>query len=136
MWFSIEIADGSGSARWWAEIHGDALVKAGLGEGAVDWNWLHLPWGSVFELEFLDDADFERFRGLPVVEAALDAAPGRVYVYRGRGGSTGTRWPRRTRPFSGAGAVALPLPEEDAADLLTAIARELSLSSASAVSVS
>jgi hypothetical protein len=32
--------------------------------------------------------------------------------------------------------VALPLPEEDAADLLTAIARELSLSSASAVSVS
>ncbi len=104
-------------------MHGDALVKAGLGEGAVDWDWLHLPWGSILEVEFLEESDFERFRHLPAVEAALDAAPGRVYVYRGRGGSTGTRRPRRPRPFAGAGAVALPLPDEYEPDLLAAIAR-------------
>lgn len=126
-WFSIEFSDGVGSARFWADAHGDALVKAGLGEGAVDWSWLHLPWGSVLELEFLDEIDFERFRDLPTVQAALDAAPGRVYVHRGRGGSSGSRWPRRPRPFAGAGAVALPLPDDEA-ELLAAIAQaELSL---------
>jgi hypothetical protein len=106
----------------WADAHGDALVKAGLGEGALDWSWIHLPWGSVLELEFLDEQDFERFRRLPNVEAALDAAPGRVYVHRGRGGSSGTSRPRRPRPFAGAGAVSLPLPEDEP-DLLAAIAQ-------------
>lgn len=126
-WFSIEVTDGHGSARNWAESHGDALVKAGLGEGALDWSWEHLPWGSVLELEFLDEDDFERFRHLPSVEAALDAAPGRVFVDRGRGGSAGTRWPRRPRPVAGAGAVALPLPDDEP-DLLAAIAQaELAL---------
>jgi len=133
-WFSIEVTDGLGSARLWAESHGDALVKAGLGEGALDWSWNHLPWGSVLDLEFLDEEDFERFRHLPTVEAALDAAPGRVYVGRGRGGSAGTRWPRRPRPFAGAGSVALPLPEDEE-DLLAAIAQaELALVAAAACS--
>jgi hypothetical protein len=126
-WFSIEVTDGHGSARLWAEAHGDALVKAGLGEGALDWSWEHLPWGSVLELEFLDEDDFERFRDLASVEAALEAAPGRVFVDRGRGGSAGTRWPRRNHPFAGAGAVALPLPDDEQ-DLLAAIAQaELAL---------
>jgi len=106
------VSSGATSARAWAELYGDALVKAGLGEGAVDWDWTHQPWGSVFEVEFFDEADFDRFRHLPAVEAALDAAPGRVSVHRGRGGSSGTRFPRRPLPFAGAGAVALPLPEE------------------------
>ena len=121
------MTDGIGSARLWADAHGDALVKAGLGEGAVDWCWVHRLWGLVLELEFLDESDFDRFRSLPIVDAALDAAPGRVFVSRGRGGSSGTRRPRRPRPRAGAGAVALPLPEEDQPDLLAEIARELSL---------
>lgn len=115
-WFSIEVRNGDGSARAWADAYGDALVQAGLGEGAVDWEWHHRPWGSIFEIEFADDEDFERFRNLAVVEAALDAVPDRVnglIVYRGRGGSSGARRPRRPKPFAGAGAAALPLPEED-----------------------
>jgi hypothetical protein len=33
---------------------------------------------------------------------------------RGRGGLAGQREPRRPKPFAGAGAAALPLPEDDA----------------------
>ncbi len=106
------MTNGPSSARAWADAHADTLVKAGLGEGAVDWDWHHFGWGSVFELEFLDESDFERFRRLSVVEAALDAAPARVEVYRGRGGTSGKRAPRRPRPVAGAGAVALPVPED------------------------
>jgi hypothetical protein len=51
-----------------------------------------------------------------VVRAALDAAPDPVHgllLHRGRGGSAGSRQPRRPRPFTGAGSAALPIPEED-----------------------
>lgn len=121
-WFSIEVSSDHGSARHWVETHVDSLVKGALNEGAIDWHVEHRPWGSVIELEFLDEADFEHFRDHPEVQAALDSAPGRVHVRRGRGGASGTMAPRRPRPFAGAGAVALPVPDEDD-DLLAAIAR-------------
>jgi hypothetical protein len=115
-WFSIEVLNGTSSARAWVEAYGDAIVQAGMSQGAVDWEWQHHSWGSVLEIEFSDEADFERFRSSPVLEAAFDAAPDRVnglLIHRGRGGSSGARSPRRPRPMSGSGSVALPLPEED-----------------------
>lgn len=116
-WFSIEVLNGNSSARSWAEAYGDALVQAGLGEGALDWELSHHHWGSLLELAFADEVDFERFRELPIVEAALEAVPDRVnglLIHRGRGGSSGTRRPRRPFPALGSGAVEVPLPVADA----------------------
>ena len=47
--------------------------------------------------------------------AALDAAPDPVnglIIYRGRGGSSGSRWPRRRGPKPSAGAMELAEPAE------------------------
>ncbi len=62
-----------------------------------------------------DEADWERFRAHPGVQAALDAVPDRIsglMIYRGRGGTSAPREPRRPRPFAGAGAAALEFPDE------------------------
>jgi len=67
----------------------------------------------VFEVEFGTDAEWEAFRTLPMVQAALDAVPDPVnglIVYRGRGGGAGSVSPRRPRPSAGAGAISLPEP--------------------------
>jgi len=115
-WFSIEVLNGASSARVWVEAYGDAIIRAGMGLGVVDWEWHHHRWGSLLEIAFSDEEDFERFRRLPIVEAALDAVPDRVsglLIHRGRGGSSGTRRPLRPRPVAGSGSVALPLPEDD-----------------------
>jgi hypothetical protein len=112
-WFSIEVFDGPFTARSWAEAHGDALTGAALAEGATDWSWHHHRWGLVLEIELPDEAAWERFRAAAPTRAALDAAPDPVMgliVHRGRGGSSGVRWPRKPRPFRGSGAVSLPLP--------------------------
>jgi hypothetical protein len=114
-WFSIEVLNGATSARAWVDAYGDSIVQAGLGQGAVQWELHHHRWGSLFELEFADEAEFERFRHLPVVEAAFDAVPDRVnglLIHRGRGGSSGTRRPLRPRPITGSGSVALPIPDD------------------------
>lgn len=112
-WMSIEVIDGSTSASLWADAHGDALVEAALSTGAVDWSWHRHTWGVVFEVAFADDAAWERFRNLHGVQAALDAVPDPDFglvISRGRGGSAGTRDPRRPTLLSGSGAAALPLP--------------------------
>jgi hypothetical protein len=113
MWFSIEVLDGAMSASVWSEAHRDALIEAALFNRATDWNWHRHSWGVVIELEFRDEADWEHFRDLPAVQAALDAVPDPVsglIMYRGRGGSAGTVSPRRPKPLAGAGSAALPLP--------------------------
>src|ERR1700723_2031203 len=110
--FSIEVLNGPWSARAWAEAYGDALVQAGFDEGAVDWEGHHYRWGSLLEIGFSEEDEFGRFRRLPSVEAGLEAVPDRVnglMIHRGRGGSSGTRRPRRPLPMSGSGSVALPL---------------------------
>jgi hypothetical protein len=69
--------------------------------------------GRRFEVEFGDDSQWEAFRAIPAVQAALDAVPDPVnglLVYRGRGGGSGASSPRRPRPTAGAGAMALPEP--------------------------
>lgn len=112
-WMSIEVIDGSSAASLWADAHGDALVESALSTGAVDWSWHHHTWGVVFEVAFADEEAWERFRNLHGVRAALDAVPDPDFglvISRGRGGSAGTRDPRRPPLLSGSGAAALPLP--------------------------
>jgi hypothetical protein len=70
----------------------------------------------VFEVEFGTDAEWEAFRTLPMVQAALDGVPDPVnglLVYRGRGGGAGSVSPRKPRPTAGAGAMALPEPGDE-----------------------
>lgn len=108
-WWSIEVLDGaSGPARAWRDAHGEALSEAAITNGAYDWEWHQHTWGVLFEIAFATDEHWHVFRDLPVVRAALDAAP-HFLVYPGRGGSSGRTQPRRPRPIAGAGAAALPI---------------------------
>ncbi|MFN2608752.1 MAG: hypothetical protein ABR511_12825 [Acidimicrobiales bacterium] len=113
---SIEVLDGGYPASLWAEAHIDVLIETAVLAGALDWNLHHLRWGVVLELSFADEETWDRFRAHPAVGAALDVVPNPVHgllVYRGWGGSSSPREPRRPRPLSGAGAAALPLPLDD-----------------------
>ena len=112
-WWSIEVRDGVLPAQRWKDGYGESLLEAAITHGAQRWEWTIMPGGVLLELAFRDVGDWHRFRALPVVTAALDATPDPVnglYVYQGRGGSSGvvTR-PVRSRP-SGAGAAAMPVP--------------------------
>jgi hypothetical protein len=113
-WFSIEVLNGATPAQSWFDAYGDLLSGMAVSYGATDWEFQHHPWGHLLEIEFPDEADWEAFRSLPAVVAALDAVPDPVnglLVHRGRGGSSGARWPRRPRPLVGSGAALLSLPE-------------------------
>jgi hypothetical protein len=112
-WWSIEVFHGEFSARRWQDTYSSALIESALSHGATDWEWHEHRWGVVFEVEFRTDAEWEAFRTLPIVQAALDAVPDPVnglLVYRGRGGGAGSASPRRPRPSAGAGAMSLPEP--------------------------
>jgi hypothetical protein len=112
-WYSIEVFDGATSASVWAEAYRDALMETAITSGASDWSWHRHTWGVVFEVCFADEQAWERYANLPVVRAALDAVPDPVtglIVYRGRGGSSGSPYPRKPRPLTGSGSAALPLP--------------------------
>ena len=112
-WFSIEVLDGSIPARPWVEGRGDRIIEAALWHGATEWHWHWTPWGVVLELELPDEVAWENFKTETIVQAALDAVPdpvNGVMLYRGRGGSSGVRDPKRPRPLSGAGSAELPLP--------------------------
>lgn len=112
---SIEVLDGQYPARLWAEAHGDSLIQAAILHGAVDWRLHNLRWGVVLELGFVTEDQWERFRADAAVDAALEAVPNAdgLLIYRGWGGSSSPREPRRPRPLAGAGAAALPLPLDD-----------------------
>ncbi len=112
-WYSIEVFDGATSASLWAEAYRDALIETAITQGATDWSWHRHTWGVVFEVSFSGDEAWDGFTSLPVVRAALDAVPDPVtglIVYRGRGGSSGSPFPRKPRPLVGSGSAALPLP--------------------------
>jgi hypothetical protein len=110
-YWSIEVFNGSASsAMAWRQAYGSALVESALSNGAREWAWVETRWCVVLEVSFEQEADWLRFRGLPAVRAALDGVPDPVnglLVYRGRGGSSGSRSPRRPRPAPAAGAMAL-----------------------------
>jgi hypothetical protein len=113
-WWSIEVLHGEFSAFRWQEQHDSVLIEAALTNGAVDGSWHADTWGVVFEVRFEHEEQWEAFRNLPAVRAALDAVPDPVnglLVYRGRGGGAGARKPRTPKPAPSAGAVSLPEPE-------------------------
>ena len=113
---SIEVLDGQYPASLWAEAHADNLIQTAILHGAIDWRLHHLRWGVVLELGFSNEEEWERFRADAAVDAALDAVPNPalgLLIYRGWGGSSSPREPRRPRPLAGAGAAALPLPPDD-----------------------
>ena len=114
-WFSIEVSNSaSGSARTWSEAYGDVLTGVALASGATNWEWRHEPWGSVLEIEVPDEATWSQFLAVDAVRSSLEAVPDPVnglFVHPGRGGSAGSRDPRRPRPLIGSGAASVPLPE-------------------------
>ena len=115
-WWSIEVFHGESSARLWQDIYSNALIEAAVTHGATSWEWHEHRWGVVLEIEFAEDIQWESFRALPAVQAALDAVPDPVnglLVYRGRGGGACSISPRKPRPVAGAGAVALPEPGDE-----------------------
>ncbi len=124
-WWSIEVFHGELAAGRWRDIYASVLIESAVASGATNWEWHEHRWGVVFEVEFAEDAQWEAFRGVPAVQAALDAVPDPVnglLVYRGRGGGAGAASPRRPRPAAGAGAMALPEPrDEDLIDVTTTV---------------
>jgi hypothetical protein len=123
-WWSIEVLHGGASAFRWQEQHDDTLIEAALTNGAVDGSWHADHWGVVFEVCFTYERQWERFRGLAAVRAALDAVPdplNGLLIYPGRGGGAGARDPRRRRPAPSAGSISLPEPQ--AAARLLRVAR-------------
>jgi hypothetical protein len=113
-WWSIEVFDSQVQAALsWKDSYRSQLTESAITSGAMDWEWIEHRHGVVFEVCFADEARWEAFRGLPGVQAALDAVPdpvNGVLVYRGRGGGAGARSPRKPRPSAGAGALELPEP--------------------------
>ena len=120
-WWSIEVFHSEFPAGQWRDTYSSMLIESAVTAGATSWEWHEHRWGVVFEVEFGDDSQWEAFRAIPAVQAALDAVPDPVnglLVYRGRGGGAGASSPRRPRPAAGAGAMALPEPgEQERADL-------------------
>jgi hypothetical protein len=126
-WWSIEVLHGEVSAFRWQEQHDSALIEAALTNGVRDGAWHAARWGVVFEVLFETQGQWDAFRSLPVVRAALDAVPDPVnglLIYPGRGGGAGTREPRRPKPAPSTAAVSLPGPaDEPYLDLAAASAR-------------
>jgi hypothetical protein len=114
--WSIEVLHDEVSAFRWQEQHDSALIEAALTNGVRDGAWHADRWGVVFEVLFDTEQQWEAFRALPAVRAALDAVPDPVnglLIYRGRGGGAGTREPRRPKPAPNSGAVSLPGPADE-----------------------
>lgn len=100
-WWSIEVRDGDTPARQWRDAWSQSLLEAAVTHGARDFIWQAEPFGVVLELGFAGTGDWDRFRHLPAVTAAIDALdPRTLYVYPGRGGGAGAGLPRRApRPI-------------------------------------
>lgn len=116
-WWSIEVFDsGELPARRWKDSYQDQLTQAAVTNGATYWEWHEHRYGVVFEVLFDSDQQWEAFRALPAVRAALDGAPDPVnglIVYRGRGGGAGPRKPRKPKPAPGASSMEMPEPADE-----------------------
>jgi hypothetical protein len=122
-WWSIEVFDAAAQpARRWKDAYQDALTEAAVTHGATYWEWHEHRYGVVFEVLFDSDDQWEAFRALPAVRAALDNVPDPVnglIIYRGRGGGAGARKPRKPGPAPIASAVELPEPAAETVVRLT-----------------
>jgi hypothetical protein len=116
-WWSIEVFSGDKlPASGWRYAYEDELTEAAITHGAMYYEWHDTEYGVIFEVLFRDDEQWEAFRALPAVRAALDGVPDPVsglIIYRGRGGASGARKPRKPKPAPGAAALELEEPKEE-----------------------
>lgn len=116
---ALEIFDGPFSASSWQHAYGDALTTAAMSWSGLDWEWRHRTWGLIFLVAFPSEAEYDEWRKMPVVIAALDAVPDPVnglVFHRGWGGTSGSGEPRRGKPMVGAGGAEIALPTDEALD--------------------
>jgi hypothetical protein len=74
-WWSIEVFSGDKlPASGWRYAYEDELTEAAITHGAMYYEWHDTEYGVIFEVLFRDDEQWEAFRALPAVRAALDAA--------------------------------------------------------------
>ena len=115
-WWSIEVFSGDKlPASGWRYAYEDELTEAAITHGAIYYEWHDSQYGVIFEVLFSTDEQWEAFRALPAVSAALDSVPDPVdglLIYRGRGGASGSRKPRKPKPAPGAAALELEEPRE------------------------
>jgi hypothetical protein len=115
-WWSIEVFSGDKlPASAWRYAYEDELTEAAITNGALYYEWHDTEYGVIFEVLFPADEQWESFRSLPAVRAALDGVPDPVnglLIYRGRGGAAGSRKPRKPKPAPGAAALELEEPRE------------------------
>ena len=113
-WWSIEVFSGDKlPASGWRYAYEDELTEAAITHGSLYYEWHDTQYGVIFEVLFPDDAQWEAFRALPAVRAALDGVPDPVnglLIYRGRGGAAGGTKPRKPKPAPGAAALELEEP--------------------------
>ena len=116
-WWSIEVFSGDRlPASGWRYAYEDELTEAAITHGAMYYEWHDTEYGVIFEVLFRDDEQWDAFRALPAVRAALDGVPDPVnglIIYRGRGGAAGAGKPRKPKPAPSSGVMALPEPEEE-----------------------
>jgi hypothetical protein len=116
-WWSIEVFSGDKlPASGWRYAYEDELTEAAITHGAMYYEWHDTEYGVIFEVLFRDDEQWEAFRALPAVRAALDGVPDPVnglLIYRGRGGASGSRKPNKPKPAPGAAAHELEEPKEE-----------------------
>jgi hypothetical protein len=109
-WWSIEVHGEPSAARWKA-TYSSSLIQSAVSTGAVDWAWHEYRWGVVFQAAFDHEAQWQAFRALPSVQAALDAAPDPInglLVHRSDGSSEPPS-PQRPTPLPVAGAPPGPI---------------------------
>ena len=115
-WWTVEVFSGEKlPASGWRYAYEDELTEAAITHGAMYYEWHDSQYGVIFEVLFRTDAEFEAFRDLPAVRAALDAVPDPVnglLIYRGRGGAAGGGKPRKPKPAPGAAALELEEPRK------------------------
>jgi hypothetical protein len=116
-WWSIEVFSGDKlPASGWRYAYSDELTEAAITHGAMYYEWHDTEYGVIFEVLFTSDEQWEAFRALPAVRAALDGVPDPVnglIIYRGRGGAAGSRKPTKPKPAPGAAALELEEPREE-----------------------
>jgi hypothetical protein len=113
-WWSIEVFSGDKlPASGWRYAYEDELTEAAITHGSLYYEWHDTQYGVIFEVLFPSDAEWEAFRALPAVRAALDGVPDSVnglLIYRGRGGAAGSPRPRKPKPAPGAAALEIEEP--------------------------